>query len=157
MYFWKVDKLTDSLIDNSLTERDKNRYSLLYLIYVSVFTSTIVSGRSSTPVLALSGIELLVILLGIIICYYQNNKGDGRDFLIRYICLSVPITIRVLVTLVMLSIVIGIVASVMDKVSLIRDSLSVTSLIYIFINGLYYYLLHKEFATITKKRTMVAT
>ena len=36
-----------------------------------------------------------VTVLGILYCYAVKKKGDGKDFVTRFICLSVPVTVRI--------------------------------------------------------------
>jgi ABC-type sulfate transport system permease subunit len=36
-------------------------------------------------------------VIGVVVCYQANRRGDGKNFLERYICLQVPLSIRFLV------------------------------------------------------------
>lgn len=40
-----------------------------------------------------------IFLLGVYLCYRANGKDDGRDFIVRMVCLALPIGMRVFVVL----------------------------------------------------------
>jgi len=101
MYLWKSSNLANDLRNNNVTEKDKLKYMLFWVIstaivsdpaihidYNYVFNDTI-----------LSIVMLIVSIAGTIYCYKVNKKGDNKDFISRYVCLSIPVVIRALTIL----------------------------------------------------------
>lgn len=97
MYLWNVKALASDLRDDKVTERNKLSYYLLYVLFGSVVSEIAKFGPLNINVysLAIAISNILIIVLGICFCFVTNSKGDNRDFINRFICLSIPISCRI--------------------------------------------------------------
>lgn len=50
---------------------------------------------------------IITVIGGTYHCYLQNKKGDNNDFITRFMCLGIPVVVRVLVVALPVGIVIG--------------------------------------------------
>ena len=110
MYIWRVNRLVEDLRADQVTEAE----SLKYLIFVAIICTI-----STDPVFAI-GIEYsifdalitLVLVIGVVFgtyyCYRKNQSGDNRDFIRRFVCLSVPVGIRLIPVVLILGMISGI-------------------------------------------------
>jgi hypothetical protein len=98
MYFWDVDALATAFREKQVREWDRFRYYLLIFILgtgLQEISQTNLSGSSFQSIQ--ESIAVLVIsIFGAWFCYQVNQAGDNEDFLGRVLCLSLPITIRLL-------------------------------------------------------------
>ena len=105
-------ELARHLRDGNVSPRDK----LLYLIICTVMG--IVAGSSVVAHLLYEGeltdmdiandIIALLFEVGLIIAAYRiNQRGSATDFIERYICISVPLTLRVFVVMTIIAFIIG--------------------------------------------------
>ena len=99
MYFWNVKALVKSLKDNSITEFEKMLYLLAYgLLFSFLSIISTLMPETTTPQFyddwILDVIFLIINAFGILYLYNINSKGDNKDFITRYICLGLPVTIR---------------------------------------------------------------
>ena len=102
MYFWKVNALVEDLKNRRVSQRQKMHYylalTLLSLIYVYI------TGLIAVKPNLLTGINILLGLSitagGILLCYKANSQGDDEEFIDRIVCLSWPISVRMIVILI---------------------------------------------------------
>ena len=100
MYFFSDRKLARDLHKGIVTEKEQLVYLLIATFICAIFLTTTMSyGPDSQPLSLYSYladiIYLTVTLAAIIQAFKKNQSGDGKDFIVRYICLSAPITIKV--------------------------------------------------------------
>lgn len=97
MIFWNVSKLAEQLRNGELSSKQKMRYLLLVFVFLGI-TPYAYLGESYN---AAYGLEVLVILFtsiwGILYCHEANEEGDGKNFIERFICIGVPVGVRVMV------------------------------------------------------------
>ncbi len=94
---WNTSALVEELRAKRLSEREKAKYlaatwvvfSLLPYMYLEVPTSRLLAVEAV--------LTILVTIIGIAACYRANARGDGEEFVGRFVCLSLPIGLRVLV------------------------------------------------------------
>lgn len=99
MYFWNTNALAKELRDDTLPEREKFKYFLAYVVLTAFAMELfryLVPEYSLSAVLA-SAFNILAVIVGVYICYKTNQNGDGLRFIERYICLSLPVSIRIVV------------------------------------------------------------
>lgn len=104
MYFWKTDDLIDELRKGSLSQADRFKY-LFVMILITVFLTELMLYMSEVPsVIAIteSIMVVTITIFGMIWCYQTNKLGDNSEFLDRFICLSLPITVRLFVFFVLI-------------------------------------------------------
>ncbi len=101
MYFWRDKKLAHDLHKGFVSEKQQMLYLLFTTILMSVFLTATFGYNiwSTRPPLTLHDyaadiVYLAISFLIIFMSFKINNTGDGKDFLIRYICLGLPITIK---------------------------------------------------------------
>lgn len=121
MYLWNYAALVKDFKEHKVTAREKLKYLLVMMIYVptglmgSNWVPAIyrfiyqlandILARQAPQVPSLKIYDdynhlfdiamVSISVLGIIACFIANHKGDGRNFIERFMCLSVPISIRV--------------------------------------------------------------
>ena len=109
MYLWNIKKLENEISSGAVNQRDQFLYTILHafiigLASVAMFTSPEVE----TPADFLFGaLQFLIPISGTFLAYRFNGSGDGKDFILRYFCLMVPIMIRVGALLVVGLVVLG--------------------------------------------------
>ncbi|MCA0754971.1 hypothetical protein KP806_07900 [Paenibacillus sp. N4] len=100
MYLWNVKALAHELKEKTLSQQQKMKYFLVFiLLNVIMIECSYYLGMSfNFNIYDLIGsLETVVVnIAGIIFCYRANRSGDNDDFIERFICLSLPITIRLL-------------------------------------------------------------
>lgn len=121
MYLWNYRALAEDFKHHRVTSREKLKYLLAIMIYVptglmgsnwipgiyrfiySIANKILAKQASRVPPIKifndynmLTDILIIGIIgVGVFLCYWANRKGDGRFFIERLMCLSIPITIRV--------------------------------------------------------------
>ena len=122
MYIWRTGPLALKLKANTVSETAKMMYLLLFLllttsgiffyVWVPLSYRFLIGHLLSTLKRILphsDGITLVktydiyfiigfisIIFLGTFWCYYTNRKGDNKNFIERFICLSVPTMIQII-------------------------------------------------------------
>lgn len=91
MYLWNITKLKQQLSDGGIEQKD----SMKYLITLSVV------GMIPIPKIPfVTGISIhhffgaVVLILGTLYCYNKNRGSEGRDFLSRYLSLTLIVLVR---------------------------------------------------------------
>lgn len=115
MYIWNYKKLTQELKNNTITEKESFKYIIGLTITASILISIIEYGptRELTPINVLSSFTFIVlIIIGMAILFQANQKGDNKDFIKRYTCLSLPTFIQANVWLIITSFAIGIIIGI---------------------------------------------
>ncbi len=104
MYLWDLEALVDHLRAGRATQKELLKYLLAYL-FLGWSTGAISAGIFALDMQA--AISALAVFGGTVLCYRANSRGDGRDFIVRYLCLQVPLLIRFIVLYFVLAIFIG--------------------------------------------------
>ena len=101
MYLWNVEGLIRDFRTQKITEHQKLNYAItfaiivLFLTYSILLFGTELSARTRKDLLCLELIMLSIVnVAGLKICFHANQRGDGRAFIERVMCLSLPLTIR---------------------------------------------------------------
>lgn len=110
MYFWNDLKLADDLNKDIVSEKQTMNYFLILsvlftIFYSSVFLSTIYHNVELTTFDYLIDISnIILIVLSIFLSYKYNGGNEGKDFVKRYTCLSLPIIVKTIIFLIPLTI-----------------------------------------------------
>lgn len=123
MIFFSEKKLARKLHEGQVTEKEQMIYLILFNLMYAIFMTTSFSDNSTNmPVNLynyLTDALMLVFTIGIVIyCRFINNKGDGKDLLVRYTCLTIPIGIKFLP----LSFIAGFLFFIVDNLDIITAS-----------------------------------
>ncbi len=98
MYFWNVGELSTRLRENTLSTYEEAQY--YFATFFCFIVCMILKVYSAQTEMSLSFTVLtfiasdLAIICGMSYCYYINKSGDGKDFIKRILCLTLPITVR---------------------------------------------------------------
>jgi len=97
MYLWNTKALAKELKEGTLSESQKFKYYITVTLLFYLFTMLPGSKESSIILYSFLGmlVSLLIIFFGIYKCYQVNKSGDNVNFIERFICLSLPVGIRV--------------------------------------------------------------
>jgi hypothetical protein len=108
MYLWKTKALVSAFREGTLSEAERFKYLLVFVLINAVAIEVLwyVSEPPSLINILSSSLTMVIPLLGTIYCYKVNRQRDNREFIDRYICLGIPIGIRIVVLfLVMLGLI----------------------------------------------------
>jgi len=99
MYLWKIDNLIAELRNGTLSQAARFKYLLAFMLITVIILeiSIFVSEVPSVASLSESIIVILITVLGTIWCYQTNKSGDNQEFIDRFICLTLPILVRIFV------------------------------------------------------------
>jgi hypothetical protein len=99
MYFWKTKKLEAELRNGSLSQSDRYKYLMAFMIIVAICTEISLYIPETLSFISLFGSSFVVLItiIGTMFCYKVNRQGDNTDFIGRYICLFLPVTVRLIV------------------------------------------------------------
>lgn len=92
-----ADTLAIRLRDESVSEREKLNY-LFLLMAMALFTGSpnLITILRQPFWLLIYGAVLAVGVIGIIVCYETNRRGDNRAFVERLVILAAPVSVRVI-------------------------------------------------------------
>lgn len=109
MYFWKTDKLVNDFSNENVTQYEQFKYMLLYsLLTVLALDRYLVPDSPYTAYDFINTISFLFITFwGVRLCYKSNQQNDDNDFIARFICLGLPVIVRIFVIFVPTYFVIG--------------------------------------------------
>lgn len=99
MYFWNTVALARELKSRSLSQSERMKYYLVSSTMYALFSEMNGYNNTSPSLISIiqSTVVVVAIVVGIIFCYRINSKGDGQEFIDRFVCLSWPILIRFVV------------------------------------------------------------
>lgn len=147
MYLWKVDSLVEDFKSGNVNQKEEFKYMLLFTITMALVSDpALYIGSSYNYYDTISSVIMLGIsILGVYYCYKINSCGDNKDFIVRVMCIGLPVMIRVLVVMIPVFIVVGILeAALLNPESLNEETFESNPiqvvLISIFIAAYYWYL-----------------
>lgn len=113
MYLWNTTKLASDLKADVVTERDKLNYLIVAAVLATFgsYALALTGVEGNKLMLVEGGVAIVVTIVGIIMCYDMNLSGDNRSFLDRFICMSLPLAIRLVVLMIVIAIPVFVVAS----------------------------------------------
>jgi hypothetical protein len=109
MYFWKTKELANKIKNNELTEADRKNYYLagLVIMYAGIYF-VYANPRSDTFSLLLEAILIILVsVIGINVTFKSNGGNSGNDYIARVVALLFPITIKIVISSLVVGIVIG--------------------------------------------------
>ncbi len=116
-------KLAERLGANQVTEKEKFFYLIVAAVFLSIIMSQWMSNILYTEYNQYAKIsDILTICFSAIaigILFYFNQKGDGKNFIERYICLSVPANVQF--------IILGVVIALFIELTPLREPLTLQS------------------------------
>jgi hypothetical protein len=104
MYIWKIDQLNKELITGELPEREKFKYLVASSI---IYGLAMIQYSSPNQADTWSGvIAAIVTVIGLFFIYKCNGGDNGKEFLTRYLSISLVILVRLLVLLMLPSLIV---------------------------------------------------
>jgi len=157
MYLWKVDSLVDDFKSKRVTQKEEFKYILLCTIAVALASDpALYIGATYNHYDTLSSVAVLGLsIFGIYYCYKINSSGDDRDFIVRIMCIGLPVAIRVLAVMIPIFIIAGVLeTTLLYPESLDEETFESTpiqvALVSMFIVAYYWYLSTKIKAVSSK-------
>jgi len=103
MYIWRVKKLIDEFRADEVTERKQLSYLLVFLVLSYIAADPYVNnalgyGTMNAMDIVLLPLSIVIAVAGTVLCYgAAKTTSSSAGFLPRYICLGLPVMIRVIV------------------------------------------------------------
>ena len=96
IYFFQLEPLVDDLVHDRVSSKTVFIYFCISFVIFGKFSFLLqlLSDYSLDQIFAHFVSGLIITLFGLTLCFRVNQKGDGRSFLARFFCLSVPILVR---------------------------------------------------------------
>jgi len=106
MYFTRLAPLKDELAGAGLTERDRYRYAMAWMIAITIFTG-LGGGLNGTWKTGTVILDLIITVLGVGYAWRRNGGESGRAFLDRYFSIGWVINFRVILVQLVLALIIA--------------------------------------------------
>lgn len=102
MYLWKVDSLVKDFKSGKVSQKEEFKYMLLFTIMMAfAMNPALYIGVSYNYYDTLGSVLMFGIsIFGVYYCYKINSRGDDRDFIVRMMCIGLPVMIRVSVVII---------------------------------------------------------
>jgi hypothetical protein len=154
MIWYDIKKLEKGLVEGNISEKEVFNY-LLTSTLISIVIPYLSDRNHDNKVL--TSIELIIDILIMIITlkttFEINTKGDCKDYLKRYISLSLVIFIRLVVFLIIPIGIIVITEKILDTMDVIAYESTKDSILFglsIVAGIIYYFMLTKSFKRVNK-------
>jgi hypothetical protein len=102
-YLWNINQLVKDLKAGIVTEYEKFQYLFCSVIFIPLqflapfnFNSTANTIQDIYIFYLFVFLQLAVLAWGFYYCFSKNKNNDNKNFIERFICLSVPVGFRVL-------------------------------------------------------------
>ena len=147
MYLWKVDSLVEDLRTGVVTQKEEFKYILLFTVAMAIASDPVMfidfSYNYYDTISSIANISITII--GIFYCYKINAIGDNKDFILRLICIGLPVLIRTLVIFIPIFIIAGALEGVVlatsdSEMSPLETTLTQTLMVVLMASFYYYYL-----------------
>ena len=99
MYLWKVDSLVDDFRSGNVSQKEEFKYMLLLTVFMCLACDPILyidySYNMYDAIVTCS--TIIITIFGLYYCFKINSSGDNKDYLVRVVCIGLPVIIRVIV------------------------------------------------------------
>ena len=112
VYIWKTKSLISELREDKVSEIEKLKYVIFMGVVYAVFSDPLVVFSVEYSYIAVINLVsvVLITVLGTIYAFKKNSSGDNKHFVTRYICLGVPIGVKIF----LLALILGILVAIID-------------------------------------------
>ncbi len=130
MRIWRVKKLAAEFRDGSVSEIQQFLYLIVNVGFTYVLTDPFVSTQITTTNLnqldtVASFLSFAIFIVGTYLCFNAAIQvGSAKQFVVRYICLSLPVAVRALVLMVAIMFTAFIVNDFIWSISMIEESIT---------------------------------
>ncbi|HCE3663691.1 TPA: hypothetical protein NG674_004759 [Vibrio parahaemolyticus] len=97
MYFLNIESLKRDIVAERLTEKDRFKYALIYIVFSIIaleYFQQENSGKLNLWLQVEAALNVIIVLLGTYFAYRANGGENGQDFLGRYFSISFVVSIR---------------------------------------------------------------
>jgi hypothetical protein len=108
MRFWNAKALVKELKENKLSEKEKFKYFFLFTVLTALVMETSIYSEPIPDEWIESLAVILITALGTLYCFLVNQAVDGQAFIERYICVSLPVVVRIITFAIILIFIIGV-------------------------------------------------
>ena len=97
MHLLNTNALVLKIRNNELSQTDRFKYFFISTVLTSVCIEMVSYSDTASSTLAILNSTLLVLIaiIGLLVVYRANKSGDNKDFIDRYICISLPVGVKV--------------------------------------------------------------
>ncbi len=103
MYFWKIEKLKEELVQKGLNQSELFKYIFIY-VFLSDLTYEVMCnfiGQESNNIDYVESIlNMIIVGSATYFCYAANGGADGTDFAERYFSIGFVVSIRCMILLI---------------------------------------------------------
>lgn len=157
VYFWKVDRLAQDLIEGKVTQKEEFKYYLFFSILILLVSDPLLCSTTNYTIydsIMLLG-NILITIIGTYITFKINSEGDNKEFITRSVVLGLPVLVR---TIILCTLPLSLVAVAIDltlaNMMLIGDNTGPIDLVLTFFSLIFYYwLLAKYIKIVSHKLT----
>ena len=98
MYLWNTKALAMKLKNGELKQSDRFTYFIVFIILIALISEVSFYTTEDLTVITITDsiISIIITVIGTLISYKINKNGDDREFIDRYICISIPITFKLI-------------------------------------------------------------
>lgn len=101
MNFINDKELARRMRDGNIKSSERFYYFLIFMVGITIFmmnstNSVMYNGEYNKWDIALDKLAFLATIIGSIILYKTNKRGDDKEFIERYICLGFPVAMQML-------------------------------------------------------------
>jgi hypothetical protein len=99
MYLWNTEALAVKLKDGELSQKERFKYFFIFIVLTALLMEVCLYVGEIPSVITITeaAITLIITIGGTLLSYKKNRDGDNKEFIDRYVCLSIPILIKLTV------------------------------------------------------------
>ena len=109
---WNSAKLARQLRDDAVSEPQKFAYYFIIFLFVTLLGTRSFNTFIAAPMTVwdynMDGVGVIAFVLGTRLLFRANQSGDGKSFIERAICLFLPVSVQVVLSIVVIYILVGI-------------------------------------------------
>jgi len=99
MYLWKVDELVNDFRSGCVTQLEEFKYILLFTVAMALGADPMLYDSTSYNKYDFINTILFTCIsaIGLFYCYKKNKEGDDKEFVVRVMCIGIPVLVRLVI------------------------------------------------------------
>ena len=154
MYLWNVDELVNDFRSGRVTQIEEFKYMLLFTIAMTLGSDPFLyDGAFYNKYDFINTVFITCIsIIGLFYCYKININGDNKEFIVRVMCIGLPVLIRLVIFFIPVFVILAFIEEMFidSPIEVESDAYQTTLMeviaVNIFIAANYYYLSIKLYA-----------